>query len=69
MSLRQHGTLYVLGLTQLRLSASQRHVFACGSKVLTDLPKAHCANCVRPTRIAAEIFSDLEKSNHRANKL
>jgi len=37
MSLRQHGTLYVLGLTQLRLSASQRHVFACGSKALTAL--------------------------------
>jgi len=27
----------MLGLTQLRHAASQRHVFACGSKVLTDL--------------------------------
>ena len=28
--------LYLLGLTQLRHSASQRHVFACGSIVLAD---------------------------------
>jgi hypothetical protein len=29
--------LFSLGLTQLRHATSQRHVFACGSKVLTDL--------------------------------
>jgi hypothetical protein len=49
-SLRQQGAFYFncvsffalrakketqLGLTQLRHAASQRHVFACGSKVLT----------------------------------
>jgi hypothetical protein len=43
--------MMIIGLTQLRHSASQSHVFACGSKVLADLLYAVFPRVARKNRI------------------